>query len=162
MLAAQKRLTISMHLPTPIDILIVDDNPGDVDLTKAALRDARILNEVHVVYDGEEALRFLRRVGNYADAPRPDLVFLDLTMPKVDGFRVLSEMKADPELRRIPVIVMSSSSAEHDLARAYDAQISAYLIKPSDLDAYFSAIRAVKELWFNVVALAPKARSASK
>ncbi len=159
MLAAQERLTISMHLPTPIEILIVDDNPGDVDLTKAALRDARILNEVHVVYDGEEALRFLRRVGNYADAPRPDLVFLDLTMPKVDGFRVLSEMKADPELRRIPVIVMSSSSAEHDLARAYDAQISAY---PSDLDTYFNAIRAVKELWFNVVALAPKARSASK
>ena len=151
-----------MPPPTPIEILIVDDNPGDVDLTKAALRDARILNEVHVVYDGEEALRFLRRAGHYAAAPRPDLVFLDLKMPKVDGFRVLAEMKADPELRRIPVIVMSSSSAEKDLARAYDAQISAYLIKPSDLDAYFSAIRSVKELWFNVVALAPKARSASK
>ena len=151
-----------MLLPAPIEILIVDDNPGDVDLTKAALRDARILNEVHVVYDGEEALRFLRRVGNYAAAPRPDLVFLDLAMPKVDGFQVLAEMKADPELCRIPVIVMSSSGAEKDLARAYDAQISAYLIKPSDLDVYFTAIRSVKELWFNIVALPPKARSVSK
>jgi len=148
-----------MPSPTPVEILIVDDNPGDVELTKAALRDARILNEVHVVYDGEEALRFLRRVGNYASAPLPDLMFLDLAMPKVDGFRVLAEMKSDPELRRIPVVVMSSSSAEKDLARAYDAQISAYMIKPSDLDAYFTAIRSVKELWFNVVALPPKARA---
>src|SRR5712691_8517341 len=105
-----------MPLPTPIKICIDVFKLGDVDLTKAALRDARILNEVHVVYDGEEALRFLRRVGDYGAAPRPDLVFLDLTMPKVDGFRVLAEMKADPELRRIPVIVMSSS-AEKDLAR---------------------------------------------
>jgi chemotaxis family two-component system response regulator Rcp1 len=151
-----------MPLPSPIEILIIDDNPGDVELTKAALRDARILNEVHVVYNGEEALRFLRRAGNYAGAPRPDLIFLDLAMPKVDGFQVLAEMRADPELRQIPVVVMSSSSAEKDLARAYDAQISAYLIKPSDLDAYFSAIRAVKELWFNVVALPPKAQSNSK
>ena len=149
--------------PRPaIEILLVDDNPGDVELTKAALRDAKILNEVHVVYDGEEALRFLKRAGNYAAAPRPDLVFLDLTMPKVDGFQVLAAMKADPELRRIPVIVMSSSSAEKDLARAYDAQISAYLIKPSDLDAYFTAIRSVKELWFNVVALPPRAWSAAE
>ena len=148
-----------MHLSTPIEILIVDDNPGDVDLTKAAMRDARILNEIHVAKDGEEALQFLRRIGNYAGAPRPDLVFLDLAMPKVDGFRVLEEMKADPELRRIPVVVMSSSSAQKDLARAYDAQISAYLVKPSDVDDYFTAIRSVKELWFNVVALPPKAGS---
>jgi CheY-like chemotaxis protein len=151
-----------MASPKVIEILIVDDNPGDVELTKAALRDGRILNEINVVYDGEEALRFLRRVGDYAAAPRPDLMFLDLTMPKVDGFRVLAEMKADPELRRIPVIVMSSSAAEKDMARAYDAQISAYLIKPSDLDAYFTAIRSVKELWFNVVALPPRASTASK
>lgn len=143
----------------PIEILLVDDNPGDIELTKAALRDARIMNAVHVAEDGEQALAYLTRQGQFSRAPRPDLVFLDLNMPKVGGFKVLERMKADPELRRIPVIVMSSSSAEKDLARAFDAQISAYLIKPSNLDDYFSAIRAVKELWFNVVALPPNARS---
>lgn len=146
---------------TPIEILVADDNPGDVMLTKDALRDARILNQVHVASDGAEALAFLKREGVYRDAPIPDLVFLDLKMPKVDGFQVLAQMKADPELRRIPVIFMSSSAAESDLARAYDAQIAAYLVKPADLDAYFAAIRAIKELWFNVVTLAPKARKTS-
>src|SRR5579864_8759390 len=146
---------------TPIEILIVDDNPGDVLLTQEALRDARISNNVHVAPDGAVALAFLKREGVHCDAPIPDLVFLDLGMPKVDGFQVLAEMKADSELRRIPVIVMSSSHAERDLARAYDAQIAAYLVKPIDLDAYFSAIRAIKEFWFNVVSLAPKAREAS-
>lgn len=141
---------------TPIEILLVDDNPGDIELTKSALRDAKIMNAVHVAEDGEEALAYLKRQQEYREAPRPDLIFLDLNMPKVDGYEVLAQMKADPELRRIPVIVMSSSGAESDLARAYDAQIAAYLIKPSDLDKYFSAIRAVKELWFNVVALPPK------
>jgi len=144
---------------TPIEILLVDDNPGDVELTKAALRDARIMNTIHVAEDGEQALAYLRRQREYSDAARPDLVFLDLNMPKVGGHEVLAQMKADPELRRIPVIVMSNSTAEKDLTRAYDAQISAYLIKPSDLDDYFSAIRAVKELWFNVVAFPPRAPS---
>ena len=145
---------------TPIEILLVDDNPGDIGLTRAALRDARILNEVHIVHDGEEALKFLKRRDEYANVPRPDLVFLDLKMPKVDGYQVLAKMKADPELRRIPVVVMSSSSAEKDLARAYDAQISAYLVKPSNLDDYFNAIRSVKELWFHVIALPPKEHKA--
>jgi chemotaxis family two-component system response regulator Rcp1 len=145
-----------------IEILIVDDNPGDVLLTMEALRDARISNNVHVASDGAVALAFLKREGVLGDAPIPDLVFLDLRMPKVDGFQVLAEMKADPELRRIPVIVMSSSGAESDLARAYDAQIAGYLVKPIDLDSYFSAIRAIKEFWFNVVTLAPKARSAAR
>jgi chemotaxis family two-component system response regulator Rcp1 len=147
--------------PTPVEILLVDDNPGDVALTKVALRDARIMNHIHVASDGAEALAFLRRQGDFVDAPRPDLILLDLRMPRVDGHQVLAEMKADPELRRIPVIVMSSSSAEKDLVRAYDAQISAYLVKPSNFDEYFNAIRAVKELWFHIVALPPKARSAA-
>src|SRR5579864_868560 len=89
--------------PTPVEILLVDDNPGDIELTKVALRDAKIVNEVHVARDGEEALAFLRRQGEFARVPRPDLVLLDLKMPKVDGYQVLAEMKADPELRRIPV-----------------------------------------------------------
>ena len=146
--------------PTPIEILIVDDNPGDVDLTKMALRDARIMNEVHTARDGAEAMRFLKRKGEYTTAMRPDLVFLDLNMPKVDGYKVLEQMKADAELRKIPVIVMSGSSAEADLARCYDAQISAYLVKPSNLDDYFSAIRSIKELWFHVVTLPPKSHTA--
>ena len=148
-------------IPKAVEILLVDDNPGDVELTKVALRDAKIVNEIHVAHDGEEALAFLRRQGQFGNAPRPDLILLDLKMPKVDGYQVLSEMRADPELRRIPVVVMSSSSAEQDLARAYDAQISAYLVKPSNFDDYFGAIRAVKELWFHVVALPPKTRSAA-
>ena len=155
------RSVYNVMAATPIEILVVDDNPGDVLLTKDALRDARILNQVHVASNGAEALVFLKREGVHRDAPIPDLVFLDLKMPKVDGYQVLAQMKADPELRRIPVIVMSSSDAENDLARAYDAQIAAYLVKPADLDAYFGAIRAIKELWFNVVSLAPKARKAS-
>ena len=146
---------------TPIEILIVDDNSGDVLLTEEALRDARIQNNVHVAPDGAAALAFLKREGVYRDAPTPDIVFLDLGMPRVDGFQVLGEMKAHPELRRISVIVMSSSAAETDLARAYDSQIAAYLVKPIDLNAYFSAIRAIKEFWFNVVSLAPKVRKAS-
>ena len=146
---------------TPVEILLVDDNPGDVELTKVALRDAKIVNEIHVARDGAEALAYLRCEGEFANAPRPDLVLLDLKMPKVDGFQVLAEMKSEPDLRSIPVIVMSSSNAEKDLVRAYDAQISAYLVKPSNFDDYFNAIRAVKELWFHVVALPPKTRSAA-
>ena len=146
---------------SPVEILLVDDNPGDIELTKVALRDAKIMNSVHVARDGAEALAFLRGQGEFADAPRPDLVLLDLKMPKVDGFQVLAEMRAEPGLRTIPVIVMSSSDAEKDLVRAYDAQISAYLVKPSNFDDYFNAIRAVKELWFHVVALPPKTRSAA-
>ena len=146
---------------TAVEILLVDDNPGDVELTKVALRDAKIVNTIHVVRDGAEALAFLRCEGEFADAPRPDLVLLDLKMPKVDGFQVLAEMKSEPDLRSIPVIVMSSSNAEKDLVRAYDAQVSAYLVKPSNFDEYFNAIRAVKELWFHVVALPPKTRSAA-
>jgi two-component system, chemotaxis family, response regulator Rcp1 len=146
---------------SPVEILLVDDNPGDIELTKVALRDAKIMNEVHVARDGAEALAFLRGQGEFADAPRPDLVLLDLKMPKVDGFQVLAEMRAEPALRSIPVIVMSSSDAEKDLVRAYDAQISAYLVKPSNFDEYFNAIRTVKELWFHVVALPPKTRSAA-
>ncbi len=144
-----------------IEILLVDDNPGDIELARVALRDAKMMNEVHVARDGEEALAFLRRRRRFRDAPWPDLVILDLKMPKVDGYQVLAEMKADPELRRIPVIVMSSSSAESDLARAYDAQISAYLVKPSNVDDYFNAIRAVKELWFHVVTPPPRAKTAT-
>jgi chemotaxis family two-component system response regulator Rcp1 len=142
----------------PVEILLVEDNPADVRLTLSALRDARILNEVHVAEDGEQALQFLRREGQWAKAARPDVVFLDLNIPKRDGYQVLSAMKADDSLRRIPVIVVSGSDRDQDVIRAYDQQVSAYIVKPTDPDEYFSAIRSIKELWFHVVAL-PRAET---
>jgi chemotaxis family two-component system response regulator Rcp1 len=137
----------------PIEILVVEDNPGDAKLTAEALRDARILNRIHAVDNGADALAFLRREGKYGDAPRPTLVFLDLNLPKVSGHEVLATMKADEHLRSIPVVVMSSSDNEAEVNRAYDEQVSSYIVKPLDLNQYFAAIRAVKELWFHVVAL---------
>jgi CheY-like chemotaxis protein len=145
----------------PIEILMVEDNPADAHLTLTALRDARSPKEVHVATDGEEALAFLKREGAYANAPRPDLVFLDLSLPKLDGYQVLEEMKVDPVLRRIPVVVISGSSREIDIARAYDDQVSAYVVKPLGVDKYFAAIRSLKELWFHAAALPPKEESAS-
>jgi two-component system, chemotaxis family, response regulator Rcp1 len=141
----------------PIEVLVVEDNEADSHLTTTALRDARIANEVHVVEDGEEAIAFLNREGTYSSAPRPDLILLDLNLPKKDGFQVLEEMKADSHLRNIPVIVVSGSDRASDIARAYDLQIAAYLVKPVNVDDYFSAIRAIKELWFHMVAPPPNA-----
>jgi len=141
-------------------VLLVEDNPADVQLTLTALRDARSHNQVHVVADGEEALTFLKRQGANINSPRPDLVFLDLSLPKVDGYQVLEAMKADPSLRRIPVVVISGSRSEVDIARAYDDQISAYLVKPPGVNEYFAAIRSLKELWFHAAALPPRREAA--
>jgi len=140
----------------PVEVLIVEDNDADVSLTLAALQDPTIANEIHTVGDGDQAIAFLKREGNYANAPHPDLVLLDLNLPNKNGFQVLAEMKADPRLKTIPVIVFSGSDEESDIAQAYDLQISAYLVKPTSVDGYFSAIRAVKELWFHMVAHPPK------
>lgn len=144
----------------PVKILLIEDNPVDVRITLSALRDARILNQVHVVEDGEQALQFLKREGQYAQAPRPDIVFLDLNIPKIDGHQVLSRMKSDNSLKRIPVIVVSGSDRDQDINRAYDDQVCAYIVKPTDPDQYFSAMRSIKELWFHAVAL-PRAETAS-
>jgi chemotaxis family two-component system response regulator Rcp1 len=137
----------------PIEILLVEDNPVDARLTVEALRDARILNHIHFVDDGEQALAFLRREGKYAEAPRPSVVFLDLNLPKISGHDVLKAMKEDQTLKRIPVIVISSSDRAADVDRAYDEQVSCYIVKPVDIDQYFAAIRSIKELWFHVVTL---------
>ncbi len=144
----------------PIHILIVEDNVADIDLTVTALRDARITNEIHVVEDGERAVAFLRREGEYANVPRPDIVFLDLNIPKIDGHQLLAIMKADLHLRGIPVIVVSGSNNPRDVFRAYDEQVAAYIVKPANFNDYFAAIRAVKELWFHIVTL-PKTDAAS-
>jgi two-component system, chemotaxis family, response regulator Rcp1 len=141
----------------PIEVLVVEDSEADQHLTLTALRDARIPNDVHVVADGEQALAFLNREGTYAAAPRPDLVLLDLNLPKKNGFQVLEEMKADANLKNIPVIIVSGSARPSDIARAYSLQIAAYLVKPLNVDEYFTAIRALKELWFHNVASPPTA-----
>jgi len=137
----------------PIKILLVEDSPADARLTLEALRDARIVNEIYVVTDGEQTLNFLRNVSPHEDAPRPDIVLLDLDLPKVDGREVLQEMKADPALKDIPVIVLTSSKKPEDVTDAYKQQASCYIKKPVDADQYFIAIRSLKELWFNVVTL---------
>lgn len=142
-----------MPATRPIKILLVEDSPADARLTIEALRDARIVNEIHVVSDGDEALSFLRNAAPHQEAPRPDIVLLDLDLPKVDGREVLQEMKADPKLMDIPVIVLTSSKNQADVAAAYKHQASSYIKKPVDPDQYFIAIRSLKELWFNVVTL---------
>ena len=139
-----------------IEILIVEDNEADVFLTSTALRDARVANHISAVPDGESALAFLRREGKYVDVARPDVVFLDLGLPRVDGHEVLAAMKADPKLRSIPVVVVSGSPGESDLARAYDQQVAAYIVKPASHDEYFTAIRTMKEFWFHIVTYPPK------
>ena len=125
-------------------------------LTTAAFRDALVEARIHLVGDGEEAMAFLARAGRDEDAPRPDLVILDLSLPKGDGFEVLEAIKADPKLKTIPVIVMSGSDQAEHQTRAYKLQAAAYIVKPADKDKYFAAIRSIKELWFHNVTPAPK------
>ena len=142
--------------PTSAQLLLVEDNPGDVRLTREAFESGRIENELHVVPDGTQALDFLHRRGEYADAPRPDLILLDLNLPRTDGEAVLEELKADPEFRSIPVIVLTSSRAEEDVARSYDLHANAYLTKPVDPDEFIETVRAFEKFWLSVVRLPPE------
>lgn len=142
----------------PADILLVEDNPGDVRLTKEAFKDGQITNTLHVVDDGVEALDFLFQRNEYEDAPIPDLVLLDLNLPRTDGEEVLEELKEDPELRSIPVIVLTSSRAEEDVVRSYELHANAYLTKPVDPDEFIETIRAFETFWFSVVRLPPEER----
>jgi CheY-like chemotaxis protein len=137
----------------PIEILMIDDSLGDVRLTQEALKEARVGNRLSVVHDGEQAMAFLRREDGYADAPRPDLVLLDLNMPRMDGREVLAQIKGDPDLRSIPVVVLTTSEAEADIVKAYDLHANAYITKPVDLEAFLDAVRVVEEFWLTVVRL---------
>ncbi len=136
-----------------IQVLLAEDDPAAAQLTIEALRDPRVRPVVHVVADGEEALSFLHREPPYADAPRPDIILLDLNMPKIDGREVLARIKTDASLKSIPVIVLTSSSNPNDVEVAYRHQVAGYITKYSELDRYFTAIRSLKELWFNVITL---------
>jgi CheY-like chemotaxis protein len=137
----------------PIDVLMVEDNPGDVRLTQEALREAKVRNNIYVVTDGVEALAFLRRQGRYADVPRPDVILLDLNLPKKDGREVLAEIKADPNLGRIPVVVLTSSEAEEDILKAYNLHANAYVAKPVDLEKFIAVVKAIEDFWLEIVKL---------
>ena len=136
-----------------IDVLLVEDDQGDVLMTKEAFAHYKIRNELHVATDGEQALRFLRRVDEYADAPRPGLILLDLNLPRRDGREVLAEIKADPELRTIPVVVLTTSEAEEDILRSYSLHANAYVSKPVDFDRFVDVIRRIDDFFVTVVKL---------
>ena len=136
-----------------IVILLVEDNPGDTRLVIEAMREAKLENYIHVVEDGIEAMQFLRREGRFGDAPRPDLILLDLNLPKKDGRAVLAEVKADPVLKRIPVVVLTTSRAEEDVLRAYDLHANCYITKPVDMEQFMKVVAQIDEFWIRVVTL---------
>jgi CheY-like chemotaxis protein len=142
------------HFGKPVEILLVEDNPGDVRLVIEALKEGRVRNYVHVARDGVEALDMLRRADGFADSRRPDLVLLDLNLPRKDGREVLAEIKADPALRRIPVVILTTSTAEEDVVRSYDLHANCFITKPVDLDQFMGVVRAIEDFWFTVVKLA--------
>lgn len=140
----------------PIKILLVEDNPGDIRLTREALKDSKIHNTLEVVEDGKEALDYLRNVGKYKDSTRPDLVLLDLDMPNTSGREVLQEVKSDPNLRSIPLVVLTVSKSDQDILNSYDMQANAYVNKPLDLDQFIKVIRTIEDFWFTIVKLPPR------
>ena len=140
----------------PVEILLVEDNPSDIYLTRETLKDSRLLNHLSVVKDGEEAMAFLLREGEYAKATRPDLILLDLNLPKKNGLEVLAEVKTDKRLRRIPVVVLTTSSAERDILETYDLHANSYITKPVNLDQFSATVRAIEEFWFTIVRLPPE------
>ena len=137
----------------PIEILLVEDNPGDARLAEEALNDGKVLNNLHHVKDGVEAMQFLSRQAEYSQVPLPDLILLDLNLPRKDGREVLAEVKEDPELRCIPVVVLTTSEAERDLFKSYDLHANAYVVKPVDLDRFIEIVEAIEDFWFTVVKL---------
>ncbi len=137
----------------PIEILLVEDNPGDARLAAEALKENKVRNNLHQVRDGVEAMRFLRREAPYAGVPVPDLILLDLNLPRKDGREVLEEIKGDPELRLVPVVVLTTSAAERDLIKSYNLHANAYVIKPIDLDRFIEVVRAIESFWFTIVKL---------
>lgn len=144
-----------MNRTNQIEILLVEDDPGDVLMTREALQESKVLNSLHVVSDGEQALRFLRREGEHADKPRPDLVLLDLNLPRIDGRQVLEQVKNDPDLRRIPIVVLTTSKAEEDILRSYDLHANAFVSKPVDFDCFVDVIRQIDTFYISIVSLPP-------
>jgi CheY-like chemotaxis protein len=136
-----------------IEILLIEDNPGDVRLTREALRDSKLQNDLHVASDGVEGLAFLQRQGRYWNAPRPDLILLDLNLPKKDGRELLSEIKGDPDLKTIPVVILTTSSADQDILEVYKLHANCYVVKPVGLDAFMTIVKSIEAFWFTIVKL---------
>ncbi len=147
---------IGRELDMSIEILLVEDNPGDVRLTREALRVGKVASNLRTVGDGFEAMAYLRNEGNYRDASQPDLILLDLNLPRKDGREVLAEIKQDPELRRIPVVVMTSSSAEQDVLMSYDLHANSYITKPPDFARFVTVVKSIEDFWLSAVKLPPK------
>jgi chemotaxis family two-component system response regulator Rcp1 len=139
----------------PIEILLVEDNPGDVDLARAAMEDSKVRNILHTVGDGVEAMLFLRRKGKYTEVPRPDLVLLDLNLPKKDGREVLAEIKSDPDLMRIPVVILTISKDEEDILKSYNLHANCFITKPIDLNQFVKVVKAIEDFWLTIVKLPP-------
>lgn len=140
----------------PIDILLVEDNPGDVRLAREALRESKVRNKLYVVADGVEAMEFLRQQNGQSSRPRPDLVLLDLNLPRKSGREVLAEMKADEKLKRIPVVVMTVSKADEDVSKCYGDHANCYILKPLDFNRFIRVIQSIEDFWLNIVKLPPK------
>ena len=139
----------------PVELLLVEDNPGDARLAIEALKDAKVRNNLNWVEDGVEAMAFLRRQGEYSDAPRPDLVLLDLNLPKKDGREVLAEIKMDEDLKRIPVVIMTISNAEEDIIKTYNLHANCYIRKPLELDKFLEVVKSIEHFWLTIVTLPP-------
>ena len=146
----------AVRIGKPVEILLVEDNPGDVRLVKESLKDIKVLNNLRVAKDGQEALDFLHREGNHTEAPHPDLILLDLNLPKKDGREVLAEIKADKDLKRIPVVVLTTSKAEEDILKSYNLQANCYITKPVDFDEFVKVIKSIKDFWLTIVKLPPE------
>ncbi|WP_238017033.1 response regulator [Dactylosporangium sp. AC04546] len=149
-------MTAPMEASLPIEVLLVEDDPGDVLMTQEAFEEHKVRNKLNVVQDGEEALAYLRREGRYAEATRPDLILLDLNLPRVDGREVLQSIKEDPDLRRIPVVVLTTSQADEDIMRSYSLHANAYVTKPVDFDSFIAVVRQIDEFFVSVVKLPPR------
>jgi chemotaxis family two-component system response regulator Rcp1 len=139
--------------PKAIDILLVEDNPGDVRLTREALKEGKVLNTLQVVGDGITALEYLKHEGRYAKAPHPDIILLDLNLPRMDGRELLAKIKSDHNLRRIPVVILTTSKSEEDILKSYDLHANCYITKPVDLDQFITVVKSVEEFWFTIVKL---------
>jgi CheY-like chemotaxis protein len=143
-------------MSSPIQVLLVEDNPGDARLTRIALEDGKMHVNLSVVDDGVEAMAFLRRQAVYANSPHPDLILLDLNLPKKDGREVLAEIKADHVLKRIPVVILTTSQAEEDIIRAYSLSANCYISKPVDFDQFIKIVQSIEDFWFTIVKLPPE------
>jgi two-component system, chemotaxis family, response regulator Rcp1 len=138
-----------------VEILLVEDSPTDVLIAREALEEARLINTIHVAEDGVQALEFLRKQGRFAEAPRPDLILLDLNLPRKNGREVLAEIKADDDLKKIPVVVLTTSSAEEDILRSYNLHANCYVVKPVEFDNFVKAVQSIRQFWLSVVMLPP-------